>query len=82
MFTRTRDAIEAHLSIVFTALALSREVQNRSGLSLRRFLRTHKPLRSAIDLNGAIAAFPPALNAAVTTMLNALETENSRDYAK
>ena len=50
MFARTRDAIEAHLTIVFTALALSREVQSRTGLSLRRFLR-FKPLRSAtIDL--------------------------------
>ncbi len=52
MFARTRDAIEAHLTIVFTALAVSREVQSRTGLSLRRFLRTLKPLRSAtIDLN-------------------------------
>jgi transposase len=35
IFARTRDAIEAHLTIVFTALALSREVQNRTDLSLR-----------------------------------------------
>jgi hypothetical protein len=28
MFARTRDAIEAHLTIVFTALAVSREIQN------------------------------------------------------
>ncbi len=34
MFARTRDAIEAHLTIVFTALAISRVVQNRTGLSL------------------------------------------------
>lgn len=40
MFARTRDSIEAHLTIVFTALALSREIQNRTGLSLRRVLRT------------------------------------------
>ena len=33
MFARTRDAIEAHLTIVFTALAISRTVQNRTGLS-------------------------------------------------
>ena len=53
MFHHTRAAIEAHLTIVFTALAISREVQSRTGLSLRRFLRTLKPLRSAtIDLNG------------------------------
>ena len=74
MFARTRDAIEAHLTIVFTALAISREVQNRTGLSLRRFLRTLKPLRSAtIDLNGVIATFPPAINAEVKTTLDALE---------
>lgn len=79
MFARTRDAIEAHLTIVFTALALSREVQHRTGLSLRRFLRTLKPLRSAtIDLNGVIATFPPALNAEVKTILDALKAENSR----
>ena len=79
MFARTRDAIEAHLTIVFTALAVSREVQTRTGLSLRRFLRTLKPLRSAtIDINGVIATFPPALNTEVTAILNALHTENSR----
>ena len=79
MFARTRDAIEAHLTIVFTALAVSREVQNRTGLSLRRFLRTLKPLRSAtIDLNGVIATYPPAIDNEVKTILDALEAENSR----
>jgi hypothetical protein len=79
MFARKRDAIEAHLTIVFTALAVSREVQTRTGLSLRRFLRTLKPLRSAIiDINGAIATYPPALNAEVEAILTALRTENPR----
>lgn len=45
------------------ALAISREVQNRTGMSLRRFLRTLKFLRSAtIDLHGVIATFPSAIN--------------------
>lgn len=35
MFHRTQDAIEAHLTIVFAALAVSREVQTRTGLSIR-----------------------------------------------
>ncbi len=39
MFARTRDAIEAHLTIVFTALAVSRTVQNRTGRSIRRVLQ-------------------------------------------
>jgi hypothetical protein len=74
IFARTRDAIEAHLTIVFTALAVSRKVQTRTGLSLRRFLRTLKPLRSAtIDINGVIATFPPDVNTEVEATLNALQ---------
>jgi hypothetical protein len=61
MFARTRDAIEAHLTIVFTALAISRTVQNRTGRSLRRVLRTLRPLRSAtIEINSTTHTFPPA----------------------
>lgn len=79
MFARTRDAIEAHLTIVFTALAVSREVQTRTGLSLRRFLRALKPLRCAtIDINGIIATYPPALNPQVEAILNTLQPTNSR----
>ncbi len=62
MFARTRDAIEAHLTIVFTALAVSWAVQDRTGLSLRRVLRTLRPLRAATaEINGVITTIPPAL---------------------
>jgi len=74
LFARTRDAIEAHLTIVFTALAVSRTVQNRTGLSLRRVLRTLKPLRSAdIEINGQIQTFPPELGPDITAILDALQ---------
>lgn len=79
IFARTRDAIEAHLTIVFTALALSRTVQNRTGLSLRRFLRTVAPLRSAtIEINGATATLPPQVTTDQQAILSALKTKNSR----
>ncbi len=62
MFVRTRDAIEAHLTIVFTALAVSREVQDRTGLAIRNLIRQLRPLRSAtIAINGAEQTFPPAI---------------------
>jgi hypothetical protein len=62
MFHHTRDAIEAHLTIVFTALAVSREVQNRTGLALRNLVRQLRPPRSAtIAINGAEQTFPPAI---------------------
>jgi hypothetical protein len=79
MFARTRDAIEAHLTIVFTALAVSRTVQNRTGLSIRRVLRTLRPLRSAtIEINGTIHTFPPALGPAETAIINTLKDPNPR----
>lgn len=54
IFARTRDAIEAHLTIVFTAMAVSREVQNGTGLAIRNVVRQLRPLRSAtIAINGA-----------------------------
>ncbi len=60
MFARTRDAIEAHLTIVFTALAVSREAQARTGLAIRNVIRQLRPLRSAtIAINGAVQTFPP-----------------------
>ncbi len=62
MFVRTRDAVEAHLTIVFTALAVSREVQQRTGLSIRNVTRQLRPLRSATILaNGAEQTIPPAI---------------------
>ncbi len=73
MFARTRDAIEAHLTIVFTALAVSRAVQDRTGLSIRRVLRTLKPLRSAvIDINGVTQTISPSLRPSETAILDAL----------
>ena len=79
MFVRTRDAIEAHLTIVFTALAISREVQNRTGLSVRRVLRTLKPLRSAtVQINGITTTIPPALSPDEEALLNALKAPTAR----
>ena len=63
LFARTRDAIEAHLTIVFTALAVSRTVQDRTGRSIRRVLRELRPLRSAtIEINGATQTYPTTIN--------------------
>ena len=63
MFVRKRDAIEAHLTIVFTALAVARETQDRTGLAIRNVIRQLRPLRSAtIAINGAVQTFPPAID--------------------
>jgi hypothetical protein len=73
LFARRRDAIEAHLTIVFTALALSRTIQHRTGLALRRVLRTLRPLRSAtIAINGTVQTFPPRLDADQRALVTAI----------
>ena len=73
MFHHTRDAIEAHLTIVFTALAVSREAQNRTGLAIRNLLRQLRPLRSAtIAINGTEQTIPPAIPTDKQAILDAM----------
>ena len=62
MFNRKRDAIEAHLTIVFAALAVAHAIQSRTGLSIAKVVKQLRPLRTAtITINGATQAFPPAI---------------------
>ena len=78
-FARTRDAIEAHLTIVFTALAISRTIQNRTGLSIRKVLRELRPLRSAtIAINGTIQTFPPTISPEHQAILDAIAQPTAR----
>jgi hypothetical protein len=73
LFARRQDAIEAHLTIVFTALAISRTIQQRTGLALRRILRTLRPLRSAtIAINSAVQTFPPQLDTDQRALIDAI----------
>lgn len=62
IFARLRDSIEAHLTIVFTALAVAHAIQNRTGLSIANVVKQLQPLRSAtIVINGANQTFPPEI---------------------
>ena len=45
IFHHTRDAIEAHLTIVFTALAIARHLQNTTALSIKKIVQTLRPLQ-------------------------------------
>jgi transposase len=62
VFHRQREPIEAHLSIVFAALAVSHSIQSRTGLSIAKVVKQLRPLRSAtITINGATQTFPPEI---------------------
>ena len=78
-FARTREAIEAHLTIVFTALAISRTIQDRTGLSIRKVLRELRPLRSAtIEINGLMRTAEPAIDDDNQAILDAIKTARPR----
>lgn len=47
MFHHQKDSIEAHLTIVFAALAVSRYLQDVTGLSIKKLINTLRPIRSA-----------------------------------
>ena len=73
MFNRMRDAIEAHLTIVFAALAVSHTIQSRTGMSIAKVVKLLRPLRSAtIAINGATQTFPPEIPDAESKILTNL----------
>jgi hypothetical protein len=46
IYHRKRDSIEAHLTIVFAALALSRWIEDLTGWSIKKFVRTARRYRT------------------------------------
>ena len=73
MFHRQRDAIEAHLTIVFTALAIARFLQNSTGFSIRKIIRTLRPLQDVtITLAGQEITAKPELSDDARHVLDAL----------
>ncbi|MGV0801160.1 IS1634 family transposase, partial [Mycolicibacterium elephantis] len=73
MFHRTRDTIEAHLTIVVTALAVAHNIQERTGLAIAKVVKQLRPLRSAtIAINGTTETFPPEVPEPQRKILNSL----------
>lgn len=48
VFHRKRDSIEAHLTIVFAALAIARLIESQTGGSIWKFIRTLEPIRTGV----------------------------------
>jgi Transposase DDE domain len=78
VISRYHDLWHVEQSFVFTALAVARETQNRTGLAIRNVIRQLRPLRSAtIAVNGAVQSFPPAIASEQQKILDDLK--NGRD---
>jgi len=48
IFHQTREAIEAHLTIVFAALAVSKNIELKTRISIKQFVKLLRPIRSSI----------------------------------
>ena len=74
IFHHKRDSIEAHLTVVFAALAISRVIQARTGLSIKRFKNTLEPIRtSVVRIGGKSRAIPPLVPSAVRSIISDLQ---------
>ncbi len=73
VFHRLRDSIDAHLTIVFAALAVSRDAQTRTGLSINKIVKLLRPLRTAtITLGPRQIDIPPRIPDEAQRLLDAL----------
>ena len=75
VFHHTRDAIEAHLTMVMASLAVARHLQDATGISIKRVIRALKPLQDVtINLNGHHLTAAPRLTDTANDILTALST--------
>ena len=78
IYHHMRESIEAHLTIVFAALAVSHWIERQTGWSIRKFVRTiaaTAPCRSAPETTNLTAAdpLPDDLREALATITTAAE---------
>jgi hypothetical protein len=70
IYHHKRDSIEAHLTVVFAALAISRWLETRTGWSIKKFVQTARRYRTIQIRTGAhtITAADPLPNALHTVL--------------
>ena len=73
IFHRQRESIEAHITVVFAALAISRYLQDATGTSIKKIVRTLRTARSAtIEINGQHLTLDPDIPADAQKLLDEL----------
>jgi hypothetical protein len=75
IYHRKRDAIEAHLTIVLVALAISRNIERKTGISIKQFVKLLRPIRSGIvTINGREILAEPEIPDQVKNVLKHLNS--------
>ncbi len=74
IFHHKRDSIEAHLTIVLASLAIGQTIEHQTGLSIKRFVKQLRPIRSGIvTINGKEYSAEAEIPAEVQTLLHQLQ---------
>jgi len=75
IFLHKRDAIEAHMTIVFASLAISRRIKKLTGISIKRIVNLLRPIRSGtIIINGTEYQAKPEIPKDIHNLLQKLES--------
>lgn len=74
IFHHKKDSIEAHLTIVFTALAIVRHIESATSISTKKFINTLKPIRTGIVAIGEESIqLEPEIPTAIIDILKTLD---------
>ena len=75
IFHRQKDSIDAHLSVVFAALAIAQRLEAITGWSRKRFITTARRYRqAAIEINGQSITADPEVPDELTEVLHQINT--------
>ena len=73
VFHHQREAIEAHLTVVFAALAITRHLTSTTGVSIKKIVQTLRTVRSAtIEINGQQLTLEPKIPEDAKTLLRTI----------
>ena len=75
IFHHKRDAIEAHLTVVLAALAIGKVIEIHTGMSIKRFIRTIRTIRSGVvTINGKEYPAEAEISLEVKALMRKLQT--------
>ena len=73
IFHHKRESIEAHLTIVFAALAVAHRIETKTGVSIKKFVRMLEPVRTGIiSMGNKTFELDPEISVVVMTILKNL----------
>jgi len=75
VFHHTRDATEAHLTVVMASLAVAHHLQKNTWISIARIVRELRSLQEVtINLNGHQVTAQPQITRTATSILESLQS--------